>query len=80
MCKPAQLNCVETISVDDNNCLQSCEGLFITGYERREFNDVQKRKILSKITEEYKNYKANESIRYARYPFYYFYGKTSTMI
>ena len=83
MCPPAQLKCVKNISVDEHNCLQSCEGLFITGYDRRGFNDVQKWKILSKISKEYSDYKANKSIEYKSYVYengYDFHGETASII
>ena len=64
MCHPDQLPCVKNISVDDNDCVQSCEGVFITGYDRRDFDEHTRKLILSKVKVEYGKYKADESLTF----------------
>ena len=53
---PQMMKCVKNITINEKDCLNSCEGLFLTGIERREFEEVNK--ILSLVTEDYEKYKA----------------------
>lgn len=58
------MKCVENIPVDDVTCLQSCEGLFVTAFDRREFDDKTTRSIMSKIENDYSQYKSKESVSF----------------
>ena len=53
-----ELECVKSIPVSDSECLNSCEGLFITGFDRREFDQEQVDGIMSKVSGEYEFYKS----------------------
>ena len=58
------MKCVKKIPVIDNECLSSCEGLYITSYEKKEFEDDYVGKILSLVTEDYEKYKAKGLPKY----------------
>ena len=60
MCKPSQLHCAKEILATKNPCLQSCQGLFITGIDRIEYDDESLDSILSKIKNDYELYKAEK--------------------
>ena len=61
---PEMMKCVKNISVKDSECLNSCEGLFITGIDRREFEEREVNKTLSLVTEDYEKYKAKGFPKY----------------
>ena len=65
LCPPERLGCVKNISVTDNECLNSCEGLYITGFERRKFNKDKLEALLSKVEEDYELYKAGGIMKYS---------------
>ena len=44
--------------VTDKGCLNKCQGLFITGIDRKEHDPKQWEEILSKVDEEYERYKS----------------------
>ena len=52
------MKCVKKIPVIDNECLSSCEGLYITSYEKKEFEEDEVEKILSLVSYDYEKYKA----------------------
>ena len=56
MCQPSELKCIASISIEDHNCLPSCEGLSITGFDRREIDESRKNSIFSKIKSDYDKY------------------------
>ena len=56
---PDSLDCAETIEIPDN-CLPSCQGLFITGFERLEFAVSEREKILSNVNDDYDLYTAGK--------------------
>ena len=58
VCSPDELECVKMISVSDNDCLNSCEGLFITGFDRREYEPDEVKDIMSLVMEDYEFYKS----------------------
>lgn len=55
---PEKMSCVKDISVTDKDCLNSCDGLFITSYEKKEFDADQVGVILSLVNDDYEKYKA----------------------
>ena len=55
-----QLSCVKNVSVINNDCLKKCQGLFIAGIEKSEFDKEQVNlEILSKVVTDYEKYKAS---------------------
>ena len=46
----------------DNDCLIKCDGLFITGFERREFEKDQVEEILSQVRDDYEFYKSTGNL------------------
>ena len=60
MCEQSQLDCVKTVMGSNNPCLQSCQGLFITGIDRIEYDDKTMESILSIIKKDYDLYKAEK--------------------
>ena len=54
---PDQLSCVKKISVPKDSCLSKCDGLFITGYDRLEFQPKEAETILTKYRQDYQYYK-----------------------
>ena len=69
-CEPKELECVKNNSGEENNCMQICHGLFITGFERRKFDEKQSKEILSKIKKDYAKYKAKKSITFRGNTYY----------
>ena len=64
MCPPEKLSCVKNISVSsDNDCLNKCDGLYITGYERLKFEEDQVEAIMSKIEDDYEFYKSGGNLK-----------------
>lgn len=57
------LQCVKNISVSDNECLKKCDGLFITGIDRREFDKEQVEEILSEVNDDYEQHKTGRNIQ-----------------
>ena len=55
---PQMMKCVKNITINEKDCLNSCEGLFITGFERREFEEDQDKRIKSLVNDDYEKYKA----------------------
>ena len=53
---------MHNISISDNECLNKCDGLFITGFERREFEQEQVEEILSNIMDDYELYKSGSNL------------------
>ena len=43
--------------------MNKCDGLFITGYDRHEFNSDQVEKILSKVRDDYEFYKSGGNLK-----------------
>ena len=43
-----------------NDCLQSCEGLFVTGFERKEFEESERELYLSEVKDNYETYTAGK--------------------
>ena len=64
LCNPKQLNCVKNISLDDHNCKQKCQGLFITGFDKIGFEDFEKDGFLSRVLVDYNYYKAKKILSY----------------
>ena len=58
MCEPSQLKCVNEILEHKNPCLQRCQGLFITGIDRIEYDKETLEGFLSQVREDYELYKA----------------------
>ena len=61
---PKKMDCVKNISTYDNDCLNRCEGLFITGFERREFEKDQVDKVVSLVKNEYEKFKVGDYPRF----------------
>ena len=49
--------CVKNVSKIDTGCLSKCDGLFITGINKEEFDQEQVKEILSKVETQYESYK-----------------------
>jgi len=49
--------------VDACHCLTKCDGLFITGIERREFDQQQLETILSKVKDDYEKFKTGNKVK-----------------
>ena len=58
------MKCVKMIEASDNDCLNRCDGLFITGVERTEFDQDQVRDILSKVEDDYIKYKTGRDLEF----------------
>ena len=58
------MKCVKSLAVDENDCLNKCDGLFITGVEKRGFEQEQVENILSIIKDDYEKYKSGENLEY----------------
>ena len=67
MCNPQKIKCVKKIYVEEQECLQKCQGLFITGLERRKFDDLHEKFLLSKIVKDYSRYKATKAVDYYKF-------------
>ena len=59
ICLPQNFECVNSIAMP-SDCLSSCQGLFVTGFERIEFEESEKKKILSKVNDDYDLYTAGK--------------------
>ena len=57
------MKCVKNITVYDKECLNKCDGLFITGIERREFDQEKVDKILAKVEDDYERYKTGANLQ-----------------
>ena len=64
VCPPAKMMCVKMVEVSDNDCLNKCDGLFITGVDTKEFEQDQVKDILSKVNDDYEKYKTGRNIEY----------------
>ena len=60
---PEKLKCVRNISITDNDCLNKCDGLFITGYDRLDFEADQVEQILAIVKTDYEFYKSGGSLK-----------------
>lgn len=64
ICQPQQLECVRNISSTDSGCYTSCEGLYITSYDKTQFSEVSKNSFLAKIQTDYDKYKKDGLIKF----------------
>ena len=66
ICEPDQLHCVKDISVDHNDCLHSCDGLFITGFDKSLFEETGQESFLTTLTKYYSRVSnGNKSLNFA---------------
>ena len=63
ICSPEELKCVRNISVADKECLNKCDGLFITGVNEKEFDQEQVDSILAQVEDEYEKYKTGANLQ-----------------
>ena len=57
LCSPAQLKCVENITLDTSVCVKDCEGMMITGYTYDYFYYGDLNHVIPKLLEDYGKYK-----------------------
>ena len=46
------MKCAREIQVSENDCIQSCQGLYVTGYFQKQFDPTERELLLSKVREE----------------------------
>ena len=56
VCTSNQLSCTKNITVDYSGCYKKCDGMYITSYDRSDM-DPSLRLFVSKLSEQYNNYK-----------------------
>ena len=58
------MKCIKNVHISDNDCLNKCDGLFITGVDRREFEKNQVEDILSQVEDDYEKFKTGANLKY----------------
>ena len=51
------MNCVRTQSFDLSGCSKSCEGMNVLSYDVQELRDLEKMRIITKLSDQYNNHK-----------------------
>ena len=60
LCLPEKLDCVQNIKATYEECLPQCSGVWITNYEGKKYEEIRDYNIdkdISKLSEQYWNYK-----------------------
>ena len=63
-CQPDQLQCVKEITVEDEKCLKSCEGLYVTSYFKSKLGEDAFADFWSKVKADYMKYKARKTVNF----------------
>ena len=65
LCLPEKLDCAQNIKAIYEECLPQCSGLWITNYEGKKYEEIRDYNIdkdISKLSEQYWNYKGFDEI------------------
>ena len=62
ICQPDQLQCANEITILDEKCLKSCEGLYVTSYFKSRMDEVSFADFWSKVKDDYMKYKGRKAV------------------
>ena len=54
VCSSEDLDCVESIQIDSNDCIERCDGIIVDSYKENKQNDLSR---IKELLVEYENYK-----------------------
>ena len=64
ICQPENLGCVKGVTVLDEKCKKSCEGLYVTSYFKSRMDEASYANFWSKVRDDYLKYKAREVVTF----------------
>ena len=66
ICQPDKIQCVKEITVLDEKCLNSCEGLYVTSYFKSKIGEESFSDFWVKVEDDYMKYKARKTVKFPK--------------
>ena len=64
ICQFEELQCVKEVRIEDERCLKTCEGLYVTSYFKSKLGDDSFANFWYKVEDDYMKYKARKTFKF----------------